>query len=659
MSLTHTIVETMSQSPSIGYTTTFILAMIESLAVIGSLIPGAITMTAAGTLIGTGILSFSIAFPASIVGALLGDYISFYLGYYYRDRAYTLWPLSRFPHWIEKGKHFFENYGVWALVIGRFFGPARSMVPLVAGMLAMPSHLFMLGIVPSAILWSIVYLTPGIIIGAVSTNFPAHLAIEFLIEGIISALIVWTLFYWITTVSQIIARSIDQIATRSSLQLNHGAKTMQSWQQQHLKTPDLAISNVIKGCIFSVIFVAMCFSSHYQGVLTTFDDYVYSFILSLSTHTTFVTSAALAVLGYYKTFILASVLLACLAMYQKQWYRGVCFIATMLIAVVFIKLSKHSVGHLRPEAIRDIVTTFSFPSGHTGITAAFLFFFSILLKEHTKARLILSISWLIVIIMALSRMLLGVHWLSDVIGGATLGLASAHLAAAAYYAKSTPLTCTDRQKIAPQILIAVLLSWAIMMPSSYPYTINQLTRVPQTTELSHHDWIKGNNAVPHYRNNRLGIPSHPFNVQTTLSIDHLQSQLEKHGWKHLPSVSSIRSILLRHSDRNNVMPFLNLLHNNKPPVLIMSNQSKPAIVLRLWDSGAAINGQSLYLGTVNEVHPSNIRFLPQLRYHRWEDFTDGLEALQDELEAKTYKLKSPNIHLAQQLHWNRIIMLIE
>lgn len=659
MSLTHSIITTMSETPLVGYSMTFFLSMIESLAVIGSLIPGAITMTAAGTLIGTGILSFPIAFLLAIVGALIGDYISYGLGLHFKERSQHIWPFSRFPHWINKGKQFFARKGVWALVIGRFFGPARSMVPFVAGILSMPPQLFFIGIVPSAVLWSIVYLTPGIIIGAVSSNFPSKLAIEFLIEGCIFAFLFWTLFYTITSLSRMVANIINQFAARSTLQLNHGVKCMQTWQQKYLKTPSEVIANLIKGSIFTLIFIWMCFSSHYQGLLTSLDDQAYAFILSFSSHTTFIVSAGLAVLGYYKTFILAAALLASIALYQRNFYRACCFILSTLIAVGLIKLSKHSVGHLRPEAIRDIVTTFSFPSGHTGITAAFLFFFSILLKDHPKAKLIFSFSWITVIIMALSRMFLGVHWLSDVVGGATLGLASAHLAAACYYARSEYLPHQQAKSLAVAMPILVLISWAAMMPSSYPHTINQLTRAPQLTTISHEQWVSGKNNLPHYRKDRLGIKSNPLNIQTMLSVQALQTQLEQKQWDVIPDASSLKNRLIRHHLENYHMPFLNLLHHNKPPVLIMSSPTTPPIILRLWNSGFSIENQEILVGTINEVHPSHHKFLPQIRYSRWEDFTDGLTAIRDAIQGEHTILESKPSKLSNALHWNRQIILID
>ena len=655
MSLTHQVAEFMSNSPSFGYWMTFFLSMIESIAVLGSLIPGAITMTAAGTLIGTGILSFTIAMPLAMTGALVGDYFSYWIGLKYQSKLSQMWPISRYPHWIEKGNRFFSKHGVWALVIGRFFGPARSMIPLIAGMLNMPPRQFCIGIVPSAILWSLVYLTPGILIGAISASFPSHLAIEILIEGCILVIAFWAIFSLFTSASSLFSTCIDDLSY-SFTTLTNGVSNMQSWQNKHLSSPQLASSNAVKSLVFTIVFFWMCFSSHTQGLLTRLDDYAYAFILSFSNEFTFITSAALAVLGYYKTFILAAVFLALLACYKKQFFRAFCIVGSTLIAVAFIKLSKHGVGHLRPEAIRDIVTTYSFPSGHTGITAAFLFFFSILFKEHPKSHLITAFTWFMVILMAISRMLLGVHWLSDVIGGATLGLASAHMAAAIFYCKKSPID--DSKQLFWVMIISVVCAWGIMMPSSYPYTIKQLTRSENIIGLDQQQWMSMSTTLPFYRDNRLGIPSSPLNIQTNQSLSEIRQSLESNGWDSYPTADSISSVILRHQQEHAHMPLFNLLHNNQAPALIMVNQETPPVVLRLWKSGFATQNHEVLIGTVNQIRPGYHKFLPQLRYKRWKDFRDGITTLKKDLNGESVIHTAPESNIANALHWNRQVLLL-
>jgi len=92
----------LSQHTHYGYAFAFGLAFLESLAVIGSIIPGSITLTALGVMVGSGILFPWLTFALCTLGALAGDMISFYIGVIYKSNLIHIWPFSRYPNWLEK-----------------------------------------------------------------------------------------------------------------------------------------------------------------------------------------------------------------------------------------------------------------------------------------------------------------------------------------------------------------------------------------------------------------------------------------------------------------------------------------------------------------------------------------------------------------------------
>src|SRR5690606_33554762 len=89
-----------------------------------------------------------------------GDWISYWFGYYFKDRATQIWPLSRHPEMVMRGQAFFDRFGVWSIAIGRFFGPLRAVVPLIAGIFGMPQLHFQIANVGSAMLWAFIRLGP-------------------------------------------------------------------------------------------------------------------------------------------------------------------------------------------------------------------------------------------------------------------------------------------------------------------------------------------------------------------------------------------------------------------------------------------------------------------------------------------------------------------
>jgi membrane protein DedA with SNARE-associated domain len=76
-----------------------------------------------------------------------------------------MWPLRNYPDLIPKGHAFFEKWGAWAIVLGRFSGPLRASVPLVAGIVEMPRATFQLANWSSAFLWAFVLLMFGDVLG--------------------------------------------------------------------------------------------------------------------------------------------------------------------------------------------------------------------------------------------------------------------------------------------------------------------------------------------------------------------------------------------------------------------------------------------------------------------------------------------------------------
>lgn len=137
------------------------LAFCESLAFLSLLAPATVMLVAIGALIGGTELAFWPIWLGAVVGAILGDWVSYEVGRYFEKRVHRMWPLNRHPDMVRKAEEFTRRYGVWAIFLGRFFGPARAFVPLVAGIFEMPRVLFQAANIASAMVWGFVLLAPG------------------------------------------------------------------------------------------------------------------------------------------------------------------------------------------------------------------------------------------------------------------------------------------------------------------------------------------------------------------------------------------------------------------------------------------------------------------------------------------------------------------
>ncbi|ADO48342.1 DedA family protein [[Enterobacter] lignolyticus] len=159
--LIHTVTDFISQHQHLALGVIFLLAFGESLAFISLLLPATVILLATGALIGESELTFFTVWLSAAVGAFCGDWLSWWLGFHYSERVIRVWPLSRQPQLIARGHAFFERWGTWGVFIGRFFGPLRAVVPLVAGICAMPSGKFQLANGASAAVWAFGILAPG------------------------------------------------------------------------------------------------------------------------------------------------------------------------------------------------------------------------------------------------------------------------------------------------------------------------------------------------------------------------------------------------------------------------------------------------------------------------------------------------------------------
>jgi membrane protein DedA with SNARE-associated domain len=139
----------------------FVLAFAESLAFVSLLVPAWLALVGAGAAIRPGDLDILPLIIGAGLGAAAGDWLSYWIGARFQHGVTRIWPLSRHPGLIPRGEAFVARWGVAAVFIGRFFGPLRAAVPLVAGIFRMPYLRFQIANFTSAFVWAAVLLLFG------------------------------------------------------------------------------------------------------------------------------------------------------------------------------------------------------------------------------------------------------------------------------------------------------------------------------------------------------------------------------------------------------------------------------------------------------------------------------------------------------------------
>jgi len=138
-----------------------IIAFGESLILVGLFFPATAIMLFTGGLLHKGILDPATVIGWSVAGAVLGDIVTYWLGRWIGPSVVHHWPLNRDKVAVARARLFFRKYGFLSIFIGRFLGPVRSTIPLVAGIMRMRHITFQIANVTSAMAWVPFMLMPG------------------------------------------------------------------------------------------------------------------------------------------------------------------------------------------------------------------------------------------------------------------------------------------------------------------------------------------------------------------------------------------------------------------------------------------------------------------------------------------------------------------
>jgi membrane protein DedA with SNARE-associated domain len=132
----------------------FALAFGESLAFVSLVLPSTVILVGIGGLLGASDIDVWPVVLAAGLGGALGYAVSYWIGLYFNDSINGYWPFRAYPDMMERGRAFFQKYGVFGVFLGHFFGPIRAVIPVIAGMAAMPQLPFQIANVSSAFLWA-------------------------------------------------------------------------------------------------------------------------------------------------------------------------------------------------------------------------------------------------------------------------------------------------------------------------------------------------------------------------------------------------------------------------------------------------------------------------------------------------------------------------
>ena len=598
---------------------TFFISLTESLAIIGSIIPGSVTMTAIGILAGAGIMRLDLTLIAATLGAICGDSLSYALGFFYSEQLVDVWPFKKYPKWLIYGKEFFSRHGGKSVLLGRFIGPLRSLIPVIAGIMHMKQWRFLLSNVLSAIVWSLLYIMPGALIGAASHGLSAESATRLFLLILILLAGIWLLsllIKWIfIKLSSFLKRNLNSLwlyfKNNPKFRLFYNAITPIG-ETNHYPTAALSLLSLCS-LLFFIVLTLLSFNTQ---TLTFINLAVHLFMQSFHTR-------LLEAFFIVCTQLTSPISICCLYIISSLWFihhkhlKAIIYLTSLIFFSGLIGYSlSYIINSPRPQGLQVTLPGSSFPVINLEMATAFYGF--ILFYINNKYSILTNtLRTFILIVLGLSgfgAIYLGDVWFTDVIasyfGGATICLVHCLI-----YRKKNLYYLKNEQSstILFSLLVGIICSISLSTYLNFKTLADEHTPYPKVYSLNESVWWNQQSPIlPLYRLNRIGNRISLLNIQYVGDLDLLQNSLEQKGWEPHTESFFIKLLMKMNPQSNEIkFPLLAQLYENKPPELIMTykeSHSKLILELNIWESNYNIPelNQPLWIGTIHQnVHDIN------------------------------------------------------
>lgn len=423
-----------------SYWIIFLVSCAESIAFIGLLVPSTTIFVATGLLVGLHVLRFEPLILAVVLGGILGDMVSFYLGSkggnWFKD-SNKIFKLE----YLKKGEVFFVRHGAKSVFLARFFAPLRSVVPFVAGLVKMSRRVFIIYNVVGAVLSAFVYVGGGYMIGKVSERYHRFFSrAEGSLVVVAIVLILGFIFRHfllrkgreiVTGIKNLTSIVVDHIFRLSAAQrlLAHHRLLARFLALPKRRTGLLMVLGGGVGLmLFSILIVTGAVNALLSSPSAQFiDTRLLSFISDARSPGLSIFATAITRLGAVVTIVVGgSVVLGC-CLYRRRYAQAAGYTISLVGSSVTMVIMKEIVARARPENLLALwhETSLSFPSGHATLAVASYAYLAHLLLGHrpTWARKVNMFfgAVLLIVLIGASRVYGGVHYPSDIVGGYVLG----------------------------------------------------------------------------------------------------------------------------------------------------------------------------------------------------------------------------------------------
>jgi len=647
----------MSANPGWAGFLVFVMSFVESLAFVGILIPGIIILFGLGALISLGALDMLPIWLWGSLGAFVGDLVSYAIGRRYRSHLADMWPFSRFPQMLERGRDYFNVHGPKSVVIGRFIGPLRPVIPVTAGMLGLTPRRFLLVDIPACVIWTPSYLIPGMLFGAsleVASEYAGRLSLVL----IIGAVVLW-LTWWV------VWTAYEFLAGHSARWMRHAIR----WMRRHpvfrrivgplldSSQPEV-LSITMMGLLLVLVFwgmVILLFLSPFSDSPKALDQAVQTYALTLRNHIADPLMVALTQLSRPWVLIPTSMAVLLWLIGAGRTKAALHWLVAMgggVVLQILIGWSLRSTPILSEAGDHALYD----PSAALTLVTVVLGYFAVVVARELKRRKRkwpYVITGLLLSLLVLARLYLGLDWLSGALMGVALGMAWTFVVGIAY-----------RQRAMRPFngLVACLIFFG-MLAGTFAWQVGQnldndlaalKLPLPQSEIMAEAWWENEWQLLPRERTQTKSVTAREFNFQFTGQPENLAQALMVHGWQVAEPANWRWTLLSINPEPTEfTLPPLRRDYLGYADTLSLHRLGGDPFTqrtIRIWDSGFRLKpgGETVFLGQINtEVLVQRLMFFSYWRAKPASD--ESLQQLVEDLEALQIKQVNGNLLLIRDL----------
>lgn len=419
-----------------GYVIVGVLALLEASAMIGLVVPGEAALLVGGFLASQGRADLRLMMAVGAVGAIIGDSVGYEIGRYFGPSLRR----SRLGQWVgderwHRAEDYLARHGGRAVFFGRFVGVLRAMVPTIAGLSGMPYRTFLPWNIIGGLVWA-----PGFVLLGYAAGGSYHQVGIWAGRASAVLVILVVLVVAVVMAARAVVRQEGSVRrwARAQKERPAVARILGRFERQlsflgRRLRPGAAFGLSVTLALAGVAVVGWAFGMVVQDVISRkdlagLDGAAYRYLLDHRDPGLTTASKAMSALG--GTALLTTLTMAVAGLVWWRTRRPRDLLVPALAAAgswVLVEAIKIAV-HRTPPPVADMLAGtpgFAFPSGQATRSAACLltvaFVVNGVIPSWRSKVVVVTAAFSLATLIGLSRLTLGVHWLTDVLGGWALG----------------------------------------------------------------------------------------------------------------------------------------------------------------------------------------------------------------------------------------------